>query len=237
LPKELLGSDDHAVAQVATRDARALEIVALLRELIVPAVPATLDESAASRGNVHFVLKALWSTPFFARYPHVMWVFRDLLNQSITEIINEFLHLSTASTMSRVQESERRASDLRSSRSGSFTRVPTDSDRWPMGEPTARAVEVDLTEVLSKLDDVLISVHDFAHSNVAIIPQHSNGTDEEIASLVEFLKEKKVPNPDIHAKILSRECITVEQLQTFTFTRDELRSAGLPLGIAVRLVP
>lgn len=96
--RELLGTDAEP-GPYHKQMAKSVEVVNVLSALRIPDIPATLKDSWESRGNVHFVLKTLWSTPFFARYPHVMWVFRDLINDTIGEVIDEFMPFGGGRTL------------------------------------------------------------------------------------------------------------------------------------------
>eukprot|EP00038_Savillea_parva_P002340 m.113478 g.113478 ORF g.113478 m.113478 type:complete len:1536 (+) comp10803_c0_seq1:348-4955(+) len=230
--QELLGMSGSAPLTLDARFARALDVVNILSKLKIPSVPATLDDSAASRGNVHFVLKILWATPFFARYPHIMWVFRDLLNQTVEEMIREFVPLSTLNRSSRAR------ADTVSSGSRNVSRVQSDADR--VGTPVgSRTAPTDLTEVMAKLDDVLRTVQQIAASrnSSSVVSADEDASVEVDPGMISYLERKEVPQPVRHAITLTQACITPHQLQDNKFTRDDLRSIGLPLGIVARLVP
>mmetsp|Transcript_24827 Transcript_24827/g.74688 ORF Transcript_24827/g.74688 Transcript_24827/m.74688 type:complete len:1537 (+) Transcript_24827:167-4777(+) len=226
---ELLSHDGGEELPIDAQFSRAYEVVQILTQLKIPTIPATLKASAESRGNVHFVLKALWSTPYFARHPHVMWFFRDILNHSVEQVIRVFLPHS----------SSRPRSDTTGSRG--VGRLLSDDSTTPFGG-SGRLAQVDLTEVLGKLDSVLSIVQHLAATQAT---PHLSSYDGDPNSdtlpldpgLISYLERKEVSEPEGVATLLTRERITVAQLESGLFSRDELASIGIPLGDRAKLVP
>lgn len=228
----MLGEFD---TRCGARYARVCELVRVLSELQVPPVPATLEASQASRGNVHFVIKTLWSTPFFARHPHVMWIFRDLLNQTVEEALRGFVLMisSAGSTTSGLPHT--------------MAPVPAEGSM----------LSSDLAYVIARLEDrvadSLNSLHDTLETVVETVAGFESTIDRRTSTgsrtlekpdpvkvdgkLISYLERKGIPDFITHASTLFQACITVQQLEDHQFTRSELMAIGLPLGVCAHLLP
>lgn len=222
----------------AGRFSRACEVVHLLSELQAPPVPATFDESLLARGTVHFVIKILWSTPFFAGRPYVMWVFRDLLNQTVEEAMREFvLKIPSVGRNELTVENLSVTEPSRPQSANEFDRL-TVAGLAGFDD----VIRTGFAEIGAKLDSVLHLIH--GGSDLVKAARKSEASRLQSASdvavnpdLRRFLEKRGVPESDEFAAILSRERITVDQLEQQVFTRQELTSVGIPLGVAGMLVP